>query len=233
MFSGNVEIELCAQEEAQSLLPSGVTEILNDPERKQFEKFRSPKRRQEWFAGRLAAKRLVRRKLGGSGSRISLQDIRILARESGEPCVELPPSFEVQWRYPLSISHSGRYAVAALAGVGKRVGADVETVAPREKSWLELVAHDSEIFPGLREDAVGQTVLWTLKEAVVKALGVGLSVGFSDVRFLRGAALGASRLEFHGKARRIWEDMGRPDFAFESAMLDDRSAISVAYTCSD
>lgn len=208
--------------DARFLLDESSQTFLSEREKEQCRKFNSAKRRQDWLAGRWAVKRLIQRQ---SGDEISPDSIEVFNRDSGEPYIESPqlPSASCP---SVSISHCSRYALAAAAGPGTRIGADIETIASREPSWLGLVAHPSENFPGLRDDPAKQTVLWSLKEAVVKVLGTGLSVGFEDVRLIpdeRGTqvpALGRVRIELHGQARHAWAALGRPELSFESTIFN-------------
>ena len=101
-----------------------------------------------------------------------------LAREpGGRPYVSSPstaPAF--------SVSHSGARLVLALAAT--RIGIDIEQRRPRpyrelasrafvdsERAWIAL--QDDRILAFLR--------LWTAKEAVLKAAGLGIAGGLSNV----------------------------------------------------
>ena len=119
----------------------------------------------------------------------------------------------------LSLSHSSGWGAAAVCEPWALVGIDLETVAPRPKSFLETMAHDSEWAPWMQADPEEQTRLWTLKEAVAKLLGTGLSVGFWDIRFpLDGEA---RTLELHNNAKACWERLGSPAVHFDSRPEDD------------
>jgi phosphopantetheinyl transferase len=220
-----------AEELALSLDPENTSQAYKDvlslSELNTVRAFAAPKRQRDWLAGRLAAKRLMSWALAQEGTYLKQPQIEILNRESGEPYVRLPEHPEFT-RFPLSLSHSVAGGAAAIAGPGHLVGVDLETVAPRDKSFLEMMAHDSEWDSTMATDFFEQTRLWTLKEAVAKLLGVGFTVGFHDVRFpLVGGD--ARKLELHGKAAERWEALGRPVIQFDST-TDDSDVLSIAYT---
>ncbi|MBI3550748.1 MAG: 4'-phosphopantetheinyl transferase superfamily protein [Elusimicrobia bacterium] len=232
MFSGNIELELYPLDQ---LNQKAGPDLFSQGEREVCTGLKTAKRRRDWIAGRVAVKRLVRRKLAAAGVRVPLHQIEVYNRPSGEPYVQLPPNVLKGLDVRISISHSSQYALAALAN-GVRLGADVETIERRDKSWLELMAHESEAFEALQENPTAQTVLWTMKESILKVLGVGLSVSLQDVRFVPDASgtpvisLGTARLELHGKAKRVWEELRRPAITIESSLMGDDSTVSVAYT---
>lgn len=73
---------------------------------------------------------------------------------------------------PVSISRSGAHLVTAVRREGP-VGVDIESVAAVDRLWSpDLVLHPSE--RGLDRTPEDRARLWAGKEAVLKALGVGL-----------------------------------------------------------
>jgi phosphopantetheinyl transferase (holo-ACP synthase) len=95
-----------------------------------------------------------------------------------------------------SISHSHRFAVAAIALAP--VGIDIEKIRPRDARLLEYVAEEREA-AALRS-LVGSsaellTLIWTLKEATAKASGLGLGIA---LRRLRVTATGPAAFEVDG-----------------------------------
>lgn len=130
---------------------------------------KTDKRKREWAAGRLAAKRIASRVTGKP-----LEKITIEYGEGGKP-------FFLRNGKPfyLSISHSGEFACAtALKNGSSFVGVDIEKIEKRSATWAEDYFHESEI----SGDERIMTFLWTVKEAVLKALGLGLSADLLDVK---------------------------------------------------
>lgn len=173
-------------------LPPGV---LGETEAAQYAVLTVPKRRSDWLLGRWTAKELVQAHLEKtSGSAPLLETITIAADPDGAPYVSLdgarlPPS--------LSISHSHGTAFCALcAEPGAAVGADIEFVEPRAPEFVrdffttqEMAAVEA-LAPTERDEAV--TLLWSAKEAVLKALREGLRVDTRQVEItLQGALSGA------------------------------------------
>ncbi|MBI4386243.1 MAG: 4'-phosphopantetheinyl transferase superfamily protein [Elusimicrobia bacterium] len=239
---------------------------LSSPEAVEWKTFKSEKRRREWSAGRLAAKRLVRRRLREQGIARPLADIRIARLESGEPYAVVGRDGRAR-RYNLSISHSQGLAACALlldgrravvharrrtryraqcraqgvTPLARRIGVDIEQVARRLASWLEESAHPEERSAALEKDPILQTALWTLKEAVMKFLGTGMTVGLWDIRFKADRPLDSledlrtSSLELHGRAREAWQSLGRPEILWRTQTLSSRKGsgplfcLSIAY----
>lgn len=92
----------------------------------------------------------------------------------------------------LSISHSGQWVAAALAEDG-RIGIDVETPRPGRNAVGMAQAYFSQAEVKVVE-AEGEPALlafWTMREAIAKALGGGLSLALAlkgdDLIFGRNA----------------------------------------------
>lgn len=227
-------IERCCPVESESLLQrlkaGRARGYLSPIEMVTVIGFTSDKRRQDWLAGRLATKRLMQAILEEEGTRLTLPEIEVLNHENGAPYVRLPGHKEYLRRH-LSISHTSTCAAAAVAQPGHRVGIDVEIPERRAMSFLELVSHPDERDSAFFNDPHESTRVWTLKEAVSKVLGTGLSVGFWDIRFC--ARDSQERiLEFHGAALVRWEQLGKPVIRFES-FVHQSNILSVAYTTGD
>lgn len=85
-----------------------------------------------------------------------------------------------------NLSHSGEWALIAIAPPGRRVGVDVERIS-RKVDWLGMahsMYHRDEVDRMLSLPLARQRAeffrLWTLKEAYAKADGVGIA-GLRDV----------------------------------------------------
>lgn len=214
--------------QAEDATPESV-ELLGPDEFAKGRSFQSVKRRREWLAARMAAKRLLGWCLQQEGIYLEPHRIQILNREDGVPTAVLEGG-KTYDRYRLSLSHSRGAGVAAVARPGHRVGVDLEAIEPREPSFLSLMAHDDEWSDSMDGDFAEQTRLWTLKEAVSKLLETGFSVGFHDVRFpLEGDE---RRLALYNKADAAYRKIGAPVVHFDSFVKDDE-VLSIAYTAGD
>ena len=150
---------------------------LSPSERRTFDALADiDKRRREWLAGRVAAKRAVQQRLGAPMSAVEIRAIqcgptkgRPFAAVGGEPS-----------SLSLSISHAADVAAAIVTR--RPVGLDVEVIearphieplafGPAERAaWADLRGAD-------RDARV--TMAWCEKEAIAKASGVGLRTSFA------------------------------------------------------
>jgi 4'-phosphopantetheinyl transferase len=87
-----------------------------------------------------------------------------------------------------SLSHSGSFAVIALAHDDTRVGVDVEAIRsrPRLAALAARVLNDEEHAEWLALDDAEEQLrsflrAWTAKEAYLKALGIGIATKLRDV----------------------------------------------------
>ena len=164
---------------------------LGPAERQRAEVLRAEKRRADWLLGRLAAKRLVARILAEVVRMdLALDGFDIVADHSGAPVVRLADGGTLP--VGVSISHSEGTAFCAAwadSGGGISVGADLERIASRSVAFVRDFFRPAEIemweaFPeGTERDAFA-TAVWSAKEAVLKALRLGLTVDTRSVEIL-------------------------------------------------
>jgi 4'-phosphopantetheinyl transferase len=181
--------------------------FLTAPERQKLSSLRFPKRREEWLRGRWAAKSLVH----GIPpyQQYSLDEIEIRNDPAGAPHIFL--SGDVPSPDCLSISHRDRLAFCALvSGPDLRIGADIETVEPRSDAFVAdyfTVEEQGLVHacpPETREAVV--TLIWSAKEAMLKALGVGLHW---DTRQVEVRAIGGSLS--NGDGPNEWQELRLAD----------------------
>nr|WP_319493994.1 4'-phosphopantetheinyl transferase superfamily protein [uncultured Desulfobacter sp.] len=132
------------------------------------------KKQVERLAGRWAVKNLVMQETG-----LSADVIEIHNDPSGAPV--LAPSF----KYAISISHSGDYALAALCENTNTVGVDLETITPVDIPAL-LHAGFSQREQNAYAGADLETILkvWTIKEALLKYRRTGLKNSAKKIEWL-------------------------------------------------
>ena len=165
--------------EADDPLPA-----LPETERVRMASFGHPSRRSQFALGRLAARSLAANRLG-----LDPRVVPLAVAEDGAPTL---PDLSV------SIAHTGRAGtVAALAAVADRtVGVDLERIAPRRPDlWRRILTDDERPLLarlGGPTDEV-QTLLWTLKEAVLKAQRTGFRAGGKSVHLSIGHRGGPGR----------------------------------------
>ena len=146
--------------------------LLSADEHARMAGFASAERRLGFALGRTAARTLLAERLGGHAAQV-----RLSVAADGAP--EAPGA-------AISIAHTGKddAAVGVAAVAGGPVGIDVERVAPRQPDlWRRILAPAEH---GLLErlggptDAV-QTLLWALKESVLKGQRTGFRAAAQSV----------------------------------------------------
>ena len=205
-----VHVDLTPHEEREAHAISW----LDEEEQVRQRRYRFDRPRREFALCRAALRSVLCRRLGCENERLAFG-----ASEHGKPFAlvngtEAPVSFNV--------SHSGKHGLIALAPQG-RLGVDVE----------ERVAHIdldgmSEIVFGPDEQADFASVrgrekfylfftLWTLKEALIKALGTGFSLDPSRFEIpsvvRRGARKSIFRFPHMPDVGWRLENLGNSDFA--------------------
>ncbi|MFW6695387.1 4'-phosphopantetheinyl transferase family protein [Streptomyces sp. MAR4 CNX-425] len=158
------------------------------PEARQLAALRLPKRRSEWFAGRLAIKHAVRAHLERfAGQAVAGREVRVRAvaagLRAGKPLVDHPVE--------VGLSHSGDFAVA-VCGPGP-VGVDLEQrtdLPPHLARELAREPAPEPAGPAPPSASMPLPLRWTCKEAVLKYFGFGLRVAAAEVELTRWHADG-------------------------------------------
>lgn len=162
--------------------------LLSDAERETLSTKTVRKRRQEWLAGRIAAKALLLRHLGLELDRAG--QVEVLADEDRRPVAHglAPDGSRTPIPLSVSISHRGGAVGAALATAGS-VGLDIEVMEPRSEALLadHFTGREASMMGGLggEEGTFAIALFWSVKEAGLKAAGVGLSVPAADAEVVR------------------------------------------------
>jgi len=195
------------------LLPGGgfppeLLDLLSTAETAELSRLRIPKRRRDWLGGRLAAKAAALRLLQRAGLSLEPSEIEILKQDSGEPALRLsrPPRaaseriarpLEAPDVVEVTISHSGDLAAAAAwrRGSTGSIGLDIEQVRPVEPEIVPIALTSGEIrrieLAATEQERTRLILsLWTVKEAALKAAGVGLSVALQALEVVPGPECG-------------------------------------------
>lgn len=164
-------------------------------ERARLAGFRVAKRRDDWLLGRVAAKALAAAALRAAfPGAWPLRAIEIASEPGGRPYARLAPEVEPAAGFApgetvpvaISISHEAGRALCAAActapdgGPLRQLGVDLCAVEPRPAAFAAtFFTPDEERF--VREAPAPErggraTLVWCAKEAVLKALGIGLTV---------------------------------------------------------
>ena len=185
-------------------------EVLDDGERARADRFVVDEVKRRFVLSHAALRLILARRLGGDW-----RDIRYDTVANGKPCL----AGSAAGRLEFNMSHSGDLMVVALSA-DRPVGVDVEAWRPidRLRGLAEtiLAARELTVFDGLSPGDASRVLLrlWTFKEAVVKAMGLGLSVEPRSIA-LPDSVLGGDlngELVFRGTTWRL-HDLGGPGYA--------------------
>ena len=165
-------------------------QVLSSPEREVWRNLNlSDKRQMEWLLGRSAAKDAVRILLKRQhGIELCPADIEIQTDKYGRPLVSGPWRRRMDYVPRVSITHKRGIAVAlAVDGCeGFDIGIDLEKVRLLKDGFTEFVFHPDErqLISTINIDQTDEWILrfWCAKEALSKALGIGLNVKPKDFR---------------------------------------------------
>lgn len=164
---------LLAEKTPASLCEAGA--FLSPQECQKLSAMRFPKRRDAWLLGRWAAKSLIHNLPDYQNH--SMPEIEIKNTPEGVPVICLPGGRTSP--DCLSISHSGPLAFCALTQApALMVGVDLEKIEPRSEDFIQDYFTPGEqrlvgSFP-LEAKHAAVTLIWSMKEAMLKAIGVGL-----------------------------------------------------------
>ncbi|MEZ4700812.1 MAG: 4'-phosphopantetheinyl transferase superfamily protein [Rhodothermales bacterium] len=141
--------------------PDAAARFLAPEELDRWERFGLEKRRREFLLGRVALRTLLADRFEG-------EPVTFPVRVADDGAVELPAT-----GWGASVAHSGDRAVAAINAAGP-IGVDIERVQPRHAGLPGFLLHPGEkllLDTGDPDDTL--ILVWTLKEAVLKAMRTG------------------------------------------------------------
>ena len=155
------------------------TAFLSEAERSVYDTFRFDLRRTSYLAGRWTAKQVLQK---AKYPQKAINEIAILNEASGKPYYVVGAD---RIAGVLSISHAGNWGAAAFTTDDILVGLDVEVVAPRPTAFIMdyFTPHEKALLKD-RSDVYDRnvTLIWSAKEAMLKALGLGLRLDTRQVR---------------------------------------------------
>jgi len=188
---------------ALALADAADTPVLSVEEQARAETFGHADRRLAFALGRTAARNLLGESLGIDGRVVPLSVGADGAPETAGRCV--------------SIAHTGRGAsVIATAAVSPGpIGVDLERVGPRRADLWRRVLTPAEYdlldaLGGPTDEA--QTLLWALKESVLKGQRTGFRAGAQSIRLSPGGRTEATG----GLISAVSDQSGRWEIAYAS-----------------
>ena len=162
-------------------LPPG-DEWLSPAERAALRRFGVPKRQHDFRLGRFAAKRVLAL-LYGDEETVAMSRFEIRPAPGGAP---LAFRDGARLNVSLSISHSAGWAAAAVQREEGRLGCDLERIEERSHAFvLDYFTPGEQAFAEAGPDGGRRaTLVWSAKEAVMKALGEGLRLTAATVEIV-------------------------------------------------
>lgn len=170
------QVHLLNLSAAEELLVDNLFQLayLDEGERAKAREYRNESARRQFLAGRFLAKTLL-----AAATQQTKSSIQFQLAPNGKPYLE-----NSAWHF--NLSHSGDLVACALAP--QAIGIDIEA-SLRPVEHLAIAEHhfSREEFSWLRKRQANQhqkfTALWSLKEAYLKALGLGISHDLASMRW--------------------------------------------------
>jgi len=172
-----IEVSLLDTRQATDIV-AVAEQFLVGEELEQLAAISNAGRRREWVAARICVKLMAMR----NGLIVDAHDCRISKNASGRPYLVKATGEPLAGVGDCSLSHKDRFACACLCrSASIRVGVDVEKISPRLRKIRNAFMSPFDV-RGLADSAEADfAVLWTLKEAYAKAVGVGMQVGLGNL----------------------------------------------------
>lgn len=165
-----------------------VSVWLGEQERHRLADFKLPKRRNEWFAGRICTKMAIRDYFRSHGEDIPDHlDISIMNSDDGRPFAALGHEQRILKEPEISISHSSglTFALAAKSSCGVDIQKISETlIRVKERFCTDQEERLLSTVPQHSDSLMQLAMLWAAKEAAQKALSMVNMPGFLDLALI-------------------------------------------------
>jgi 4'-phosphopantetheinyl transferase len=143
----------------------------------EYLRLRIMKRKNDLICSRWAVKQLAR-KCDPELERLGLPELQVCKEPSGRPYLALSSGERIAGS--ISLSHSAGSVLAAFSHTTLRMGVDLERVEVREAAFAQDFFTEQElrmVESARAEERDGLiTLIWSAKEAVLKAIGTGLRI---------------------------------------------------------
>jgi 4'-phosphopantetheinyl transferase len=156
--------------------------FLHTSELSYFASLKAEKRKRDYLLGRYAAKYA----LAGINQTIAASQIDIRPGVFNQPVVMHTGGVQLS----ICITHSGRISAALAFPAGHPIGIDIEVIEPGHIEVLKGQVATDELPPATEATTLEERYsrVWTIKEALSKVLGCGLTVPFSVFRLSENTA---------------------------------------------
>lgn len=130
-------------------------------------------KRGDWVSSRLALKQSYREY--SNNYSLEFPDIILAKSTTGVPCILGNVTLYC------SLSHSYQHGVGIVSR--QKVGIDIEKLREHNKTLLEYIASEKEIELFSPSSSTSQviTIIWTIKESVLKTEGCGLAIPMKNI----------------------------------------------------
>jgi 4'-phosphopantetheinyl transferase len=169
---------------ARGIAPAG---LLSEQEQLRLIELKTIKRRSDWLIGRWTAKHLIQSYIERqAGVQPLLHTLTVMNDPDGAPHI-IADGSDAKYcvaticNLQLSISHCDGHAFCALSDTcGIQIGVDIEQIEPRAPAFAEdyFTVHELDQLRAAPQESCDTlvTLIWSAKEAVLKALRLGLTV---------------------------------------------------------
>jgi phosphopantetheine--protein transferase-like protein len=154
-------------------------------EQAEYSRFKVIKRQFEWISSRIASKKMIRQIL--KGEKLNFPDIRIQKEETGQPYIYITGQGRLEGKF--SLSHSNGFVFCGYSPAKEiKFGLDIEKIEDRTLEFVQDFFTPWEIEKYLTLDKSDNneytTMVWSAKEAVLKTMGLGLSIDTRKVEIV-------------------------------------------------
>ena len=172
------EDRICGPAEASELHEELATARLTSQDLIRFNRYRPLKKKRQFLSSRLALRTVLDHEFGNCSDEFSVR-----TTESGQPVLEHQGGGPMA---SISLSHTGNMTAIALADKHLSVGIDIEAIQPLNARTFNLTfinqyEHDWLAENALSDKPAALLAVWTVKEALWKALGGPQDIPLAEI----------------------------------------------------